>query len=539
MIAPGLHNNFPPAVVMENITRRFGRIIANNNISLTVRRAEVHALVGENGAGKSTLMKILYGLYRPDSGTIRINGNPRVFHSPRQAIAAGVGMVHQHFMLVATFTVAENIILGHENARWGFIRRADSIRRVTSLTERYRMDIDPRALTGDLSVGLQQRVEILKILCRNASIIILDEPTAVLTPQEVSSFFTIVRELQSAGKTVILITHKLREVMAISDSLTVLRGGRKIADLRTADTTAEEIARLMVGHDVILPALARETGADMAPSQAPELPHPEDAEITKTASPHHDGAENDPQPALSLKDIHLHARDGRILLDGVSLKVNPGEILGIAGVEGNGQTELVEVITGLRIPRRGRITICGRDVTHLQPRGKFQTGLSCIPEDRQRYGLALNFTLRDNLRLGRHHKHKSGQGRNDDFTMRGARGLLKHFGVRPPDPRLRADQLSGGNQQKVVAAREFSRMAPVMVAAQPTRGLDLGATEFLHRQLLELRSRGAAILLISAELSEILALSDFVAVMCRGSIVFHAANANLSEMDLGIWMGGG
>lgn len=511
-----------PAVELKQITRRFARALANDRVDLTVVRGEVHALVGENGAGKSTLMKILGGLYRQDSGNVRIDGRLHHFHSPADAIKAGIGMVHQHFMLVPPFTVAENVMLGLEGGALLNAREAEA--KVAELAAKYRMTVDPAARVQDLGVGQQQRVEILKVLYRNANIIILDEPTAVLTPQEVDEFFVTIGELKAAGSTIIIITHKLREVMALSDSLTILRGGRNVAALKTKDTTPEEIARLMVGRSVVLPTLAREIEGSIS---GPVAANPAATDVMQT----------EPAPAvLRIRDLELTPRGTGQGLRNLNLNVAAGEILGIAGVEGNGQSELIEVLTGLRRANRGKIELAGHDISHMSPRERLEAGLACVPEDRHRRGLILDFTLRENLMLGRHHRRSDGASM---FTRSGATDVLKRFDVRPPNIRARASQLSGGNQQKVIVAREFTRGAKLLIASQPTRGVDLGAIEFIHSKLLELRELGAGILLVSAELSEILALSDRVAVMYAGRIVFTAVNRGIAEHDLGIYMAGG
>jgi simple sugar transport system ATP-binding protein len=511
------------AVEMVDITRRFGRVVANNSVNLSVRSGEVHAIVGENGAGKSTLMHQLYGLQQPDSGIIRIHGQQVRFDSPADAIAAGIGMVHQHFMLVPVFTVTENITLGEEPVRAGFLNHAAAMRSVHELMQKYGMHLDPGAKVGNLTVGQQQRIEILKILYRGANIIILDEPTAVLTPQEVDSFFNTVRELKAAGNTIIIITHKLREVMSLSDRVSVMRAGQNVASLETASTNAEEIARLMVGRSIILPTLR----ADIAESKSGDLSSTGDKEVSNQTKV--------PQPALNVVSLSIRGREARPALDNISFQIAPGEILGIAGVEGNGQAELVDTLTGLKMPQEGTIEICGVDVTRLGARAKFRAGLACIPDDRHRKGLVLDLSMRENLLLGRHRE------RHAKKKFRGERlnSLLEEFDVRPPDGRLRARQLSGGNQQKLIIAREFTRKARVLIANQPTRGIDLGAIEFIHRRMLELREKGMAILLVSAELTEILALSDRVAVMYEGRVVYTAPNQGLTEHDLGVYMGGG
>jgi simple sugar transport system ATP-binding protein len=525
------------AIEMIDVTRAFARVVANDHVTLRVRRGEVHALVGENGAGKSTLMKILYGLYQPDSGEIRVHGQPVRFRSPADAIAAGIGMVHQHFMLIPVFTVAENVILGDERFRFGLYSPREAATRVRDLSARYAIALDPTAIVGDLGVGEQQRVEILKILYRNASIIILDEPTAVLTPQEVEALFQTVRQLREAGKTLVIITHKLHEVMAISQRLTVLRDGRVVGTMDTASTTPEEIARLMVGREVVLPTLARDIAKARGSSHAE--PHAVDQSAAGAQAAPAPSAETQPAAArpapLRLQGIGLQRGRGRPALADVSFEVRAGEVLGIAGVEGNGQKELLEVLTGLTHPTSGTVWINGCDLTQAPPREKFAAGMACIPEDRHAQGLILDFDLRENLILGRHHDWRAVRR----FDYEAARRRLEDFDVRPAQPRLRASQLSGGNQQKVIVAREFTRGAPLLVAAHPTRGIDLGAIEFIHRKLLELRANGVGILLISAELSEIVALSDRVLVMYGGRIVYEAPNRDLDERDLGLYMAGG
>lgn len=506
----------PLAVELQDITLRFGETLANDQVSLRVRRQEIHAIVGENGAGKSTLMRILYGMYRPDSGEIRVNGNPARFRSPHDAIQAGIGMVHQHFMLVQPFTVAENIVLGAEPA---LLSASSASASVAELVKNSRIDVNPDAVVSTLGVGQQQRVEILKVLYRQAEIIIFDEPTAVLTPQEVDEFFQIIRSLRDAGKTIILITHKLREVMALSDHVTVLRAGRNVAELVTGETTPDKIARLMVGRDVVLPVLAQELSFDEA-VPTPETPEqPEPPALVA--------------PVLEVYELGTRPKRGQQLHD-ISLLVRPGEILGIAGVEGNGQVELVEALTGLHYAEAGSIRLGSQDITHATPRVRAAAGLACIPEDRHGKGLILDFTLRENLLLGRHHSHSSWRS----LANKPAAKLLRDFDVRPPNPRARAKQLSGGNQQKVIVAREVSRDPRVLIAAQPTRGVDLGAIEFIHRKLLELRAAGCAILLVSAELTEILALSDRIAVMFGGTIVYTTENKGITEQDLGVYMTG-
>ena len=518
-----------PAVDMRGITVRCSSTLANDRIDFRVERGTVHALVGENGAGKTTLMKVLYGQRQPDSGTIHVDGTPRRFRSPADAIAAGIGMVHQHFMLVPPFTVAENVILGNEPTRLGVLDLRRATAEVAELAERFGMTLDPAARVADLGVGEQQRVEILKVLHRRARILILDEPTAVLTPDEVDELFATVRGLRDTGHTVVIITHKLREVMALADRLTVLRLGRVVGGCATAETTPAEITRMMVGRDVLAaPLLRGAAGLDdsVAAAAAPPDDAPPPAPDDSPAAPR--------TPAMRVTGLCADAAGTGMPLRDVDLELFPGEVLGVAGVAGNGQTELVEVLMGLRRATAGRVELGGRDATHFTPARRLAHGLACVPEDRQRSGLVLDFSLRDNLMLGRHREPAA----SVRFSRARARELLRRFDVRPPDPNLPARMLSGGNQQKLIAAREFTRDAAVLLAAHPTRGVDLAAVAFLHGRLLDLRDAGTAILLISSELSEILSLSDRVAVMFGGRIVFLSPNTGLTEQELGAHMAG-
>jgi ABC-type uncharacterized transport system ATPase subunit len=497
------------ALELRGITKRFPGIVANDRIDFDLRPGEVHALLGENGAGKSTLMNVLYGLYRPDEGEIRIRGDAVSISSPKDAINLGIGMVHQHFMLIPVMTVAENIVLGTEPRREGALldlRSAEA--RVRELSEQYGLAVDPRSRIQNISVGTQQRVEILKALYRGAEILILDEPTAVLTPQEATELFRVLRSLTEQGMSIIFISHKLKEVLSIADRVTVLRRGKKVETSPRADATEESLARLMVGRDVLL-----RVGKEPADPGEPLL--------------HVDGL-------VVLDDRGLEA------VRGVSFEVRAGEIVGIAGVDGNGQTELIDAITGLRRPARGKIRIGDRDMTAADARDVLDEGVGHIPEDRQARGLVLEFTLAENIGL-EDYRHAPGSRWGWLFPARlveRARRLLREFDVRGGGPSTRASALSGGNQQKVVIAREVGRDPRVLVAAQPTRGLDVGAIEYVHRRLVEVRDAGKAVLLISLELDEILSLSDRILVLYEGGIAGEY-EAGASENELGVAMTGG
>ena len=493
---------------LRGITKRFPGIVANDSIDLDLRRGEVHALLGENGAGKSTLMNVLYGLYSPDEGEIRLKGAPVRFHSPKDAIEAGIGMVHQHFMLIPVMTVAENIVLANEPTRAGLLLDTDAAdRRVRELSRTFNFAIDPDARVESITVGQQQRVEILKALYRNADIVILDEPTAVLTPQEANELFEILKTLTREGMSVIFITHKLNEVLEIADRITVVRRGKRIDTVDRQGATEEGLARMMVGREVLL-------------------------RVDKPAS--------DPgDPMLTVDDLHVYDDRGLEAVRGVSFEVRGGEIVGIAGVDGNGQTELIDAITGLRKAASGRVSIAGRDVTGAAPGTVLDRGLGHIPEDRQRRGLVLEFSLAENVAL--HDYDRPPDSRWGWLfprqLIRRARELLAQFDVRGGGPQTRASALSGGNQQKVVLAREIGREPSVLIAAQPTRGLDVGAIEFVHRRLVEARDNGKAVLLVSLELDEIISLSDRTLVFYEGEIVAEHG-PDVSEDQLGIEMTG-
>jgi simple sugar transport system ATP-binding protein len=497
-----------PLLELSGITKRFPGVLANDRVDFDLVKGEVHALLGENGAGKSTLMNILYGLYHPDEGEIRLNGELVRIGSPRDAIDLGIGMVHQHFMLIPVMTVAENIVLATEPTKGPFLDLAGAEQRVRELSTQFGLAVRPEARVASISVGMQQRAEILKALYRGAEVLILDEPTAVLTPQEARELFEIIRSLQADGKSIIFISHKLNEVLEIADRITTLRLGRKVDTVPRGGATREGLARAMVGREVVLRVEKR-------PAQPGErLLLVEDLTV--------------------LDDRELEA------CRGVSLAVRAGEIVGVAGVDGNGQTELIDAVTGLRRPTAGRIVVEGAEVTKSGARKVLDAGIGHIPEDRQVRGLVLDFSLAENLALHDFREEpdsKWGWLYPRRLVQRAIR-LLKEFDVRGGGPQTQADSLSGGNQQKVVVAREVSRNPKVLVAAQPTRGLDVGAIEFVHRRLVEERDKGRAILLVSFELDEILSLSDRILVLYEGRIVGEYP-PSVSEEELGIAMTGG
>jgi general nucleoside transport system ATP-binding protein len=493
---------------MRGITKRFPGVLANDRVDFDVRSGEVHALLGENGAGKSTLMKILYGLYHPDEGEVLLNGKPVMISSPNDSINLGIGMIHQHFMLVQTLTVAENVALGLPSSR-GALTDLDRVsKRIIELADIYSLKIDPSAYIWQLSVGQQQRVEIIKALYRGAALLILDEPTAVLTPQEVGELFSIMRQMVKDGHALIFISHKLHEVVDISHRVTVLRDGRKIGTRPTSETTKQDLANWMVGREV---GFIPDRG-DVAPGEV----------------------------RLQLKDIHCGSDRGTPGLRGVSVEVRSGEILGIAGVSGNGQRELAEAVTGLRRIVSGHVQLEGRDVTNFPPGELTDRMLSYIPEERMRDGMIKDFTVAENLILREHHKQP--YSRSGFLNLSGiashADELIRQFHVKTPSRDTLAKNLSGGNIQKVVLAREISRDPRVILAAQPTRGLDIGATEYVRMELLEQRKKGAAILLISEDLDEILALSDRIAVIYEGRIMDIVPRAEATPEKLGLLMAG-
>jgi len=512
---------------MAGIDKSFGPVQANRGASLEVLPGEIHALVGENGAGKSTLMKILGGLMRPDAGKMEVNGRDVTGWSTPDAIKAGIGIVHQHFMLVPTLTVAENIVLGMEPTHNGMLDSARANAEVEKLSRETGLAIDPRRKLSELSVGEQQRVEILKVLFRGARILILDEPTAVLSPPEVKDLWGVLRKLRDSGGTIVLITHRLDEVMDLSDVITVMRAGQTVSKLLTRETSTSAIAREMVGREVVLSA--RDT-MNLGAAQGTAGASP--ASGTRPA------AGGTAASASGLDVRNLTVRDplrGRVV-DGVTFTVSPGEILGIAGVEGNGQTELIEAIAGLRKIDGGSISIDGREVTRMDVAQRRDAGLTHIPEDRHRRGLVLDYSIADNLVLGVQARFTS-KGLLEDKKILGyADQQVKAFDIRPPLPAAYARGLSGGNQQKVVLAREMGHGFTVLLASQPTRGVDVGAIEFIHAQLLAARDAGKAILLVSAELNEVMALSDRIAVMYRGQFATVVAAATATQDQLGEYM---
>jgi len=496
------------AVELIKIRKVFPGVIANDDVDFTVEEGEIHALVGENGAGKSTLMNCLYGLYRPDGGSIKIRGQEASIRSNSDAIDLGIGMVHQSFKLVPSFTVAENITLGTEPTKGIFLDR-DAVRdSVTEISERFGLVVDVDARIQDLPVGVQQRVEILKALYREADILILDEPTAVLTPQETDDLFVVIRSLVAKGKTVIFITHKLREVLEISDRVTVMRDGKMVGTKATSDTDSVELARMMVGRDVLLRVKKDE------------------AQIGDTV----------------LRVDGLKVLDNRALraVRDVSLEVRAGEILGIAGVQGNGQRELTEAIVGLRQATAGSVWLNGKDITALSVRERREAGLACVPEDRYVRGLALRATLEDNLIVANYYRPPMSKGPILDLDQIGAYAdeMLETYDVRTIGKDVPAFTLSGGNLQKVVLAREISAEPDLLIVAQPTRGLDIGSIEFVHRRIVEARDAGAAVLLVSAELEEVMSLSDRIAVLYEGKLVGEVPGAEATEQGLGLWMAG-
>ncbi len=497
-----------PILEARDITKTFPGVIANQDVSFSLQKGEVLAFLGENGAGKSTLMNILYGLYTPDEGEVFVGGAAVTIREPRHAIDLGIGMVHQHFQLIPTLTVAENVMLGAEVTRQGFLNHELIAQEIRILSRQYNLALDPEALVGELPVGIQQRVEIIKTLYRHADILILDEPTAVLTPQEIEGLFGIIRSLAKEGKSVIFISHKLKEVLTIADRIVVLRDGRVVGETAPAETDELQLAAMMVGREVILKV-------DKAPADPQEI-------------------------VLNVRDLHALDERRHPALDGVSFEVRAGEILGIAGVQGNGQTELVEVLTGLRPATDGRVTILGTDATNASPRFITELGTAHVPEDRHKNGLVLTAPILDNLILCTYYQPPFARSAVmvEEEIVSNAQARVQEFDVRTPSCYLLTESLSGGNQQKVIVARELSRPIKLLIAAQPTRGLDVGSIEFIHRRLVEKRDEGAAVLLVSAELDEILTLSDRIAVLYEGRIVATMPIEQADRAKLGLLMAG-
>lgn len=497
-------------VEMKDIVKKFGDFTANDHINLTVHKGEVHAILGENGAGKSTLMNVLYGLYKPTSGTIKVDGKEVNMSSANDAIAVGIGMVHQHFMLIQPFTVTENIVLGVEPQKGLMVDNATARQKVVELSEKYGMQIDPDAKIEDISVGMQQRVEILKVLYRGANTLILDEPTASLTPQEIDELMNIIRSLTADGKSVILITHKLKEITACSDYCTIIRQGKYIDTVKVSDVNENDLAAMMVGRDVNFKVEKKE--------QKPG------------------------EVALEVKNLRAKDYRGVDVLDDFDITVRKGEIVGLAGVDGNGQMELVEIITGLRKADSGSITINGEDILNKTPKEIFEKGVSSIPQDRQKHGLILDFSIEDNLIL----QHFEEEPFSKNFILNrkaireNATELMEKFDVRPRGTEGKpAGNLSGGNQQKVIIAREVTNDKDLLIAVNPTRGLDVGAIEFVHKYLVEQRNKGRAVLLVSFELDEIMSLSDHIDVIFEGKITGRVDGKDADEKELGFMMAGG
>jgi general nucleoside transport system ATP-binding protein len=493
---------------LRGITKRFGSLVANDGIDLSVAPGQVHALLGENGAGKTTLMNVLYGLMQPDEGEILLDGKAVRFHSPKDAIAAGIGMVHQHFMLVPVFTVAENVTLGiEETNRARLLDRRKTRRDVGALSQRYGLEIDPDALVEDLPVGIQQRVEIVKALVRDATVLILDEPTAVLTPAETEDLFRIIRELKDGGTSIVFISHKLKEVQAIADTITVLRRG-KVVGQRPPGTSEDELALLMVGRGVQL-------------------------RVSKEAA-------KPGEVVLDVAELTVGDQAGRVLVDDMSFQVRAGEILGVAGVQGNGQTELCEALMGLRPTMAGQVMLNGRDLTYATPAQRLDAGIAYVPEDRQEDGLIGDFSVADNMILDQYDKPPFASGINLHLgaIATNAAELVKEFDVRTTSADTPVGTLSGGNQQKVILARELGQEHKVLIASQPTRGLDVGSIEFVHRRIVDQRDKGVAVLIVSAELDEIYALADRIAVMYEGKIT-GVRPPTVPVEELGRLMAGG
>ncbi|MGY3704631.1 heme ABC transporter ATP-binding protein [Vagococcus martis] len=495
-------------IEMRNITKQFGDFKANDNINLQIRKGEIHALLGENGAGKSTLMNVLSGLLQPTSGQIYMDGQPVTIANPTDAKRLGIGMVHQHFMLVDAFTVTENIILGDEPTKSGVLDKKKSVEDLKRISEQYGMEVNPDALISDISVGMQQRVEILKTLYRGANILIFDEPTAVLTPQEIDELIMTMKELVKEGKSIIIITHKLDEIKKVADRCTVIRRGKSIETVNVKDVSSQQLADLMVGRSVSFKT-------EKEPSNPKEV-------------------------ILSVKDLHVKDNRGLEAIKGLDLDVRAGEVVGIAGIDGNGQTELIQAITGLKKIESGKVMLRDKDITNLKPRQITESSVGHVPEDRHKYGLVLDMTLSENIALQTYyHEPFSKNGvLNYNYMDSYARKLIEEYDVRTTSEHAQAKSLSGGNQQKAIIAREMDRDPELLIVSQPTRGLDVGAIEYIHKRLINHRDKGNAVLVVSFELEEILNVSDRIAVIHAGQIVGIVDPKETTENELGLLMAG-
>ncbi|MFC5135128.1 MULTISPECIES: ABC transporter ATP-binding protein [Haloferacaceae] len=500
-----------PAVRLEGITKRFGDVVANDAVDFTLEQGSIHALLGENGSGKTTLMSVLYGLYDQNDGTIHVDGEERTFESPRDAMDAGIGMIHQHFQLVKPMTVLQNVILGHEPTEGGTVDEASARAEIEAICDRYGFDIDRELDTPieELDLGAQQRVEIVKSLYRGAEVLILDEPTAVLTPQEVDGLMEVMNDLREDGRSLIFISHKLDEALEIADDITVLRDGKAMGTVPAAETTESDLARMMVGREVLFDRLERDPGT---------------------------GA-----PVLEVEELRVVGDRGRERVEGVDLTVHEGEILGIAGVQGNGQSELIEGITGLRRPDDGVVRLGGTDIADRSRRDRIEDGIAYIPEDRQTEGLVQEYSLQRNALLGNQTIEPYAENGilNWEAIEEHAADVIEEYDVQPPNPETDADSLSGGNQQKFIVGREIGHDPDVLVASHPTRGVDIGSIEFIHERLMELRDQGVGILMVSSKLEEIQKLSDRIAVMYEGEFVDVVDPEEVTESDLGLLMAGG
>jgi ABC-type uncharacterized transport system ATPase subunit len=497
------------ALEIRNVTKRFPGVLANDNVSFNLRKGEIHALLGENGAGKSTLMNVVYGLYAPDEGEFLIDGKHVEINGPHDAINYGIGMVHQHFMLVPVFSVTENMILGSEVTKGTSLDLKRARKEILEISEKYGLEVDPDAIVEDIPVGVQQRVEILKALYRKANILVLDEPTAVLTPQEAEDLFRVMRQLTEKGVSIIFITHKLKEILNVADRVTVMRRGKVVGHTSPSETDQQGLATMMVGRDVLLEV-------EKAPAQPKDV-------------------------VLSIENLTIKDERNVSVVKDISFEVRAGEILGIAGVQGNGQTELAEAITGLRNVDEGSITLSNEKIPFEKPRWLVEHGMGHVPEDRHKHGLVLPYNLADNMVLCTYYQNPFAEKfgmRNQPSIQKNADGLMERFDVRAPSTAVSASTLSGGNQQKVIVAREFSRGIKMLVANQPTRGLDVGSIEYIHKEIVKMRDEGVGVIVVSAELDEILSLADRIAVMFRGEIVTIIDAKDATREKLGLWMAG-